>query len=168
VDRPGLRVQYREGYSALPEEPPAAPASLKALSAATLSPLDATAVACVVKPVVQKTSPGQPASVEMQYWIDARDITLTPAGDGWQASVSLAIAELGPKGESLKGVSHSISFHVKPGKREDFLASGLRFNELLPVVPKAERIRVVVRDDPTGELGSLSVPLDRVLPPHGG
>src|SRR5579859_2968214 len=168
VDRPALRLQYRDGYSALPEEPPAAPASLKALSAATLSPLDATAVACVVKPVVQKTPPGQPPAVVMQYWIDARNITLTPAADGWQGSITLVAAEIGSRGESLKAVSHLISFHVTPAKREDFLTSGVRFNELVPIVPNAERIRVVVRDDPTGMVGSLSVPLDRVLPPHGG
>lgn len=150
------------------EEPPAAPAGKKALDAAALSPLDATAVACVVKPVAIKTPPGQPASVEMQYWIDARDITLTPVGDGWQASITLAIVELGSKGESLKGLSHQIDFHLSPDKLKNFLGSGLRFNEPLAIVPAAERIRVVVRDDSTGSLGSLSVPLDRVLPPGGG
>src|SRR5579859_1711896 len=168
VDRPALRLQYRDGYSALPEEPPASPAGKKALDAAILGPLDATAVACVVKPVVQKTPPGQPPAVEMQYWIDARNITLTPAADGWQGSITLVAAEIGSRGESLKAVSHLISFHVTPAKREDFLTSGVRFNELVPIVPNAERIRVVVRDDPTGMVGSLSVPLDRVLPPHGG
>lgn len=168
VDRPALRLQYRDGYSALPEEPPASPAGKKALDAAILSPLDATAVACVVKPVALKTPPGQPPAVEMQYWIDARNITLTPAADGWRGSITLVTAEIGSKGESLKGVSHVISFQVTPAKREDFLTSGVRFNELVPIVPNAERIRVVVRDDSTGSLGSLSMPLDRVLPPHGG
>ncbi|MHB8655243.1 MAG: VWA domain-containing protein [Terriglobia bacterium] len=168
VDRPALRLQYRDGYSALPEEPPASPAGKKALDAAILSPLDATAVACVVKPIALKTPPGQPPAVEMQYWVDARNITLTPAADGWQGSITLVAAEIGSRGESLKAVSHLISFHVTPAKREDFLASGVRFNELVPIVPNAERIRVVVRDDPTGTLGSLSVPIGRVLPPHGG
>jgi hypothetical protein len=168
VNTPGLRLQYRDGYSALTEEPPAAPAGKKALDAATLSPLDATGVACVVKPLAVNTPPGQPTTLEMQYWVDAHDITLSPSGDGWQASITLVIVELGPKGESLKGESNQITFRVKHAKREEFFASGLRFNRLLPVVPKTERIRVVVRDNPTGTLGSLSVPLDRVLPPHGG
>ena len=80
----------------------------------------------------------------------------------------MAAEELGPKGESLKGVSHQINLSLNSDTRKSFLASGLRYNEPLPIVPNAERIRVVVRDDASGELGSLSVPLNRVLPPHGG
>jgi len=168
VERPGLKLEYRDGDAAVPEGPPAAPTGKKALDAAVLSPLDATAVACEVKPVAIKTRPGEPPSVEMQYWIDARNITLTPAGQQWEIQITLAAEELGPKGESLKGVSHQINLSLNSDTRKSFLASGLRYNEPLPIVPNAERIRVVVRDDASGELGSLSVPLNRVLPPHGG
>lgn len=164
VDRPALRLQYRDGYDAVPEVPAAPPVAQQALDAAVLSPLDATAVDCVVKPVALKTPPRQPRRVEMQYWIDPANITLAPDGDKWQVRITMAVEEVGPKGENLKGVSHQFNFHLNSVTRKNFLASGLRFNEPLDIVPRAERIRVVVRDDPSGELGSLSVPLNRVLP----
>ena len=168
VDRPDLRLQYRNGYSAVPEEPPAPSIAQKALDAAVLSPLDATALACVVKPVALETPPGQPPSVEMQYWIDPANITLAPDGNQWQVHITMVVEEVGPKGESLKGVSHQLNFNLNSANRKDFLVSGLRYNEPLPIVPHAERIRVVVRDDPSGDLGSLSIPVDRVLTHHGG
>jgi VWFA-related protein len=165
VDRPGLRLQYREGYSAVAEPPVTPRTAAQQLDAAVLSPLDATGMSLVVK-----ATPGKPAgasrNVILQYWIDPRNITLSPEGKKWAVRVTLVLEQFGPRGTVLKGVSHNFDFDLNDAGRKTFLASGLRYNESLALVSNAERLRFVVRDDPTERIGSLSVPLDRVVAAH--
>ena len=159
VDRPDVRLQYRDGYAAVPEPPAASRTATQALDAAVMSPLDATGVDFVVKATPAKAVSRQLA---VQYWIDARNITLAPDGKKLAVHLTMVVEQFGPRGEALKGVSHSIDFDLDAANRQTFLASGVRFSEPLAIVPGAERLRFVVRDDATQSMGSVSVPLDRI------
>jgi VWFA-related protein len=165
VDKPGLKLQYRDGYSAIPEPPPAQHEVRQALDAAVLSPLDATGVDVVVKATPVKSA-GTAQNLTLQYWVDARTITLVPDGKKLGVRLTMVVEQLGPRGEALKGVSHGIDFDLDSANRDKFLASGVRFSEPIAIVPNAERLRFVVRDDPSDRMGSLSVPLDRITPPQ--
>lgn len=168
VDRPGLRLQYRLGYNAVPEAPPTAPAGEEALSAAVSSPLNATGVGVKVRLVPLETGPNSPRAVRVFYWIDTRDISLTSNKSRTRGSLSVVLAELGAQGENLKTWSRTIPLDLDPATYERSLTHGMNGNVLLPVIPKAERVRLVVRDDSTGRMGSVTVPLDRVFPPSQG
>lgn len=168
VDRPGLQLEYRLGYMATPERPPTAPAGEEALNAAVSSPLDATGVGVKVRLVLLETDPNSPRAVRVFYWIDTRDISLTSNKSRTRGSLSVVLAELSAQGKNLRAWSHTTTLDLDPATYETFLAHGMNGNKLLPVVPKAERVRVVVRDDSTGRTGSVTVPLDRVFPhPQG-
>ncbi len=162
VDRPGVRLQYRDGYAAVPEPPGATRSAAQTLAAAVQSPLDATGVDFVVR-----ATPASAASQKLtvQYWVDPRDITLAPVGKKLAVRVTMVVEQFGPRGEALKGVSHAFDFDFDASNQQKFLAGGLRYTEALAIVPGAERIRFVVRDDPTLSIGSLSMPLDRVNSP---
>jgi VWFA-related protein len=159
VNRPGVRLQYRDGYAAVPEPPVMARTAVQTLDAAVLSPLDATGVDFVVKALSANAASRK---LTVQYWIDPRDITLAPDGQKLAVRLTMVVEQFGPRGEALKGVSHGIDFDLDSANRQKFLASGVRFTEALGILPNAERIRFVVRDDPTQTMGSLTVPLDRV------
>jgi VWFA-related protein len=161
VDRPGLHLQYRDGYAAVAEPPAASPSGEKRLESAVFSPMDATGVAFAVKAVPEKSTPAA-RQLTFQYWINPHDITLVPDGNRQAARVTVVVEEFGPHGEALKGFSRNFDFDLDPAREEQFLGAGLRFNQMLDVSPGAERIRVVVRDDPTERVGSVNIPLDRV------
>ena len=163
VDRPGVRLQYRDGYSAV-AEPPATPRTgAQKLDAAVLSPLDATSMSLVVKATPEKVA-GASRNVILQYWIDPRNITLSPEGKKWAVRVTLVLEQFGPRGTALKGVSHNFDFDLDDAARKKFLAAGLRYSEALTLVPNADRLRFVVRDDASQRMGSLSVPVGRIVP----
>jgi len=163
VDRPGLHLQYRDGYAAVAEPPAASPSGEKRLESAVFSPLDATGVAFAVKTVPEKSASSS-RQLTVQYWINPRDITLVPNGNKWSGRVTVVLEEFGPRGEALKGLSRNFDFDLDPAREKQFLEAGLRFTQMLDVAPGAERVRVVVCDDPTENLGSVNIPLDRVLP----
>ena len=163
VDRPGLHLQYRDGYAAVAEPPAASPSGEKRLESAVFSPLDATGVAFAVKTVPEKSASSS-RQLTVQYWINPRDVTLVPNGNKWAGRVTVVLEEFGPRGEALKGLSRNFDFDLDPAREKQFLEAGLRFTQMLEVAPGAERVRVVVRDDPTENLGSVNIPLDRVLP----
>ena len=172
VDQPGLRLEYRDGYFAIPAAAAVVPAQTakQNLDEAALSPLDATGIGLVVR-----AGPGAPPSggaqtISLQYWIDPHGVTLAPvsqppSGDKkWSVHITLVTIQFGPQGQSLDGSSHDFTLQVNATQRKNLLASGFVFGAPLAIVPGAERLRVIVRDDPTGDLGSVNVPLDRVLP----
>jgi hypothetical protein len=159
VDRPGVRLQYRDGYAAVPEPPSSSRTATQELDAAVMSPLDATGVDIVVRATPAKAASRQLA---VQYWIDARNITLAPDGKKLAVRLTMVVEQFGPRGEALKGISHGIDFDLDTVNRQKFLASGVRFSEPLAIVPGAERLRFVVRDDATQSMGSASVRLDRI------
>lgn len=167
VDRPGVRLQYRDGYAALPEPPPTARTAVQKLDAAVLSPLDATGVSLVVRATPAKSA-GAARKLVLQYWIDPRNITLSPDGGKWAVRVTLVLEQFDSRGKTLKGVSHNFDFDLDKDARKMFLAGGLRYTEALAIVPHAERLRFVVRDDPTERMGSLSLPLGRLISPDPG
>jgi len=170
VEDRGVRLQYRHGYSALPEETPSVPAGRAALAAAVASPLDATGLGLAVQMLPERNGngAGRPAFL-MHVEVDPRGVTFEQRGGLWNASLTLVTEEIDSKGENLKGVSHKIQLHLKPETYQKILAKGLGFNQRLPFpMPfNAERLRVVLRDDPTGAMGSVNVPLDRVTQPRG-
>ena len=172
VDQPGLRLEYRDGYFAIPAAAAAAPVQTakQALDEAALSPLDATGIGLVVR-----TGPGTPASggaqnISLQYWIDPHGVTLAPVNQPpsgekkWSVHITLVTIQFGPQGQSVDGSSHDFTLQVNATQRKNLLTSGFVFGAPLAIVPGAERLRVIVRDDPTGSLGSVNIPLDRVLP----
>jgi VWFA-related protein len=168
VDRRGLKLQYRRGYLASPVEPPSTPTVRQAMAAAVFSPLDATGVGFVVRAVPVPTKPGGPEVLRLLYKIDAHDITFTPQGKAWTGRVTVTIVELGPRGMNLKGKSYRADFKLNPQTREKYLAAGIGAMELFEMVPGGDRVRVVVRDDTSNQIGSLTIPLDRVLGQPGG
>jgi len=170
VDRPGVSLQYRHGYAALSEKEQSAANGNAALQAAAASPLDATGVGFTVRMFPEgdeKRATRGPFF--MHFLVDMHDVTFTQRKGHWDGKLTLVTDELGPQGQTLHTVSLAINFHLKPNTYKRYLAKGLGFREQVPfaIQPNASRLRIVLRDDATGAIGSLTVPLDRVMRRHG-
>lgn len=163
VDRPHLKLQYRRGYLAAVASPMHTPTARQAVTSAVYSPLDATSIGLAVRAQPMRAQHGSQLVLRLWYDIDAHDITFNPRGNVWIGGFTVTVAELGPRGEELKAKSYGMNFHCNSQKRQKYLADGFGAMGLFHLVPGGERVRVVVRDNTSAHLGSISIPLDRVL-----
>jgi VWFA-related protein len=160
VTRPEVRLRYRRGYFAQPDEPDEDWYRSGVLGAAMWSPVDATRVGLTVRPF-----PAAPETLDLDIRIDARDVSLQPVANGWQGRLDVWLVQLGPGDELIDTVSHVAGLSLDPRTFDEVRQSGeLPLVERLKRDRKAVLLRVLVRDVASGALGSVSIPLDRVGP----
>jgi VWFA-related protein len=160
VARPGVRLRYRRGYFAQPDEPGDDWYRSGVLGAAMWSPVDATGIGLSVRPF-----PAAPDTLDLDIRIEARDVSLQPVGDGWQGRLDVWLVQLGASDELLDTVSHVAGLSLDRANFEQIAHSGeVPLVERLKRDPKTVRLRVLVRDVATGALGSVSIPIGPVGP----
>jgi len=156
VDKPGLHATTRDGYFALAALPPAADkeAALQ-LTSAVSSRLSFGAIPVKVSPaeLVQNVS-----TEKLTVDVDGQALSWTPSDKGdYHCKVQVVLANLSNKGERLDYRVQSVG-GVIPGDK--FARSKSRSWVIpveVPVKPEAARIRVVVRDDLSGKLGTADI-----------
>ena len=153
VTRPGIQLRYRRGYFALPAETPTAKERKAALEAAVGSPLDATSLSLTA----QVARSGQSATIKLE--VDPSRITLQPQGDQWVGDLELILAQLTADGNTAEAVFHTFHLELKQDTYDRIHREGLRMSFPVAIRSGAERMRVVMCDAPSGEMGSLSIPL---------
>jgi VWFA-related protein len=163
VKRPGLRARHRRGYFALADEPLDPRHRQAVLDAAMWSPMDATRLGMTVR-VLTVPAPGPPV-LDLELELDPHDVTLQHHEGNWVGALDLLLVQLSPENRNLKSVSHVASLRLT---REDYEQAmrreRLSLSSRVEIVPAASLLRVLVRDVPSGALGSLTVPLKQVLP----
>ena len=160
VTRPGVSVRYRRGYFALPPEQLDATGRQKALMAAALSPLDAASVQLTVR--ARRHGPQDSPEAELELAIDPRSVSFENSNGVWNAEIELAVVELNAQGDTLKAYDQIRTMTLKPETHDRVEKEGIRFPLSFRILPETERIRIVVRDNFTGALGSLNLPLSQV------
>jgi len=158
VNQPGVKLLYRSGYLAAPEEQNPSPAdSQSALGKAVLSPLDCTAIG--LRAQLQKAHP-----FDIDLRVDVNDLLLSHNNDRWDGDLEIVIAQRTAAGSMVgrSGHKHSVKLNLKEDYYAQLKAEGLQL--FFPVDPdrKAVELRVVVRDSNSGALGSVSVPLRKM------
>jgi VWFA-related protein len=160
VNRRGVQVRCRKGYFATAEEPPVEDA-VTILQEAALNPLDATSVGLTVhaRPVGDAGD-----SVEVTVNVEAKDLTFQPTKGLWSVRFDAWLGQHTNTGASLQGISKSTSADLRPDTYEKIMAEGgvsLTFKE--KIEPGAQELRVVVRDASSGSIGSVRIPLKKLL-----
>jgi hypothetical protein len=156
VNRPGLQLHYRLGYIA--GSPSAKlPTAKEDLDTARLNPVDDDAIGVSVRVEV---IPGQPrASLHLTMSIDSHPLSLRQNGEISAGKVNEKIFELNERGAILGQLADTKAFEIPANALEHFHNTGLSWEQKLQLIPGAATIRVIVRDQATGRIGSLSIPL---------
>jgi VWFA-related protein len=189
VNRPGVHLVYRKGYTSL--DPANTPSPAQEASDKTPPPADAplyTAMAhgappstqllftVAITPTTPPTHPGDPivgqlnpslklkgkplTRYDFNYRVLPGDITLTEAPGGKrQASVEFTAAAYDGTGEMLNILRQTVSFEVAPAKLAAFLARPLPVLLQLDLPPGPIFLRAAIRDIPSNKLGTLEIPL---------
>ena len=156
--RRGLRLGYRQGYFAQPQnqlDPKTQETTLR--QSACEDYLNATSILVIAQPLPSGTSPG------LKYYlaIDSARLTFTPtANNARQLKINVAACTFDQTGKPLELINDPIDRSLTSNEYE----SVLRRHGLTHVITvqgqKPAAVRLVVQDVPSGRLGSVNLPVE--------
>lgn len=156
VDRPGVRLRYRQGYYASLTAPAADDQGHAALDLAMRSPLDATALGLRVG--IEKLPDGKRAKLRIS--LDAHDINFQTEKNGVKAvNLDVMLVEIGADGKVKSDALRTVHLGVPERAFAQVLKNGLDLASWLDVDAGATQLRLIARDTASGNLGSVTVPL---------
>jgi VWFA-related protein len=161
--RKGLQVLCRKGYFAAHE--PLPKDSDTALHDAAKGMLEWSAIAVTLN---VSSNPLEWFDQDVVVKLDTQEIDFAYTDGRWRANLDLAFVQLAKDGRVLQGVKDHVDLALFPESYKDAATQGWFYPKTLDIDPKAEKLRVVVRDLATGALGSVSVPVNHPKGSGGG
>jgi len=163
VDRPNVDVRHRPGYFAIdPVE-----SYLKAKNKEKDNEL-AIAMRSDILPATMvifdsRVIPPDPAAkmtVPVEFLVNMQTIAVEPQSGGKQhADLSFHAAAFSPEGKMVTAQDVRVDAPLKAETYQQFLQQGLPFKLELELAPGRYQLRLAVRDNRTGYLGTMEVPL---------
>ena len=155
--RDGLRLSYREGYFARAEDvggSKTAEANLR--QAGCNDYLPSTSILLMAEAVPADSS----GDLKYIVAVDAGALTFGPGSNGGRTvDIDIAVCTFNKSGEPLQLLAQPIKANLTAKDYDAVLAMhGLRRAITIPG-PRPAAIRLVVRDNSTGHLGSINIPL---------
>jgi VWFA-related protein len=167
VNRPGLEVRSRKGYTAArgkPAAPSRTPAEDKTspeLRQALDSPLPLTGVTLrAFAAPFRGTAPN--ASVAVGIEADGRDINFADVDGKFVNDFELSVIALDASGKVRGGDRNLLNMGLKADTRQRVVENGLRMQTRIEVPPGRYQLRAAARESGAGRIGSLT--LDLVVP----
>lgn len=154
LKRRGLSVLCRKGYFATDE--PLAKDSDAALRDAAKGMLEWSGIGVTLN---VSSNPLEWFDQEMVVKLDTQEIHFENKDGRWTAQLDVVFAQLSKDGRILESVKDHLDLALLPETYSDAAAQGWFYPRTVDVNPKAEKLRVVVRDLATGAVGSVSVPI---------
>jgi VWFA-related protein len=155
----GLNLRYRKGYFDSPEAPTDPKSAHLELRDAVWSPIDATGAGLVV---AAKPDPTNPTMLNMAIQIEPKNISLEPNGDRWAGRIDVLVVQKNDKGQQFNSEEQTIDLNLTRETYDKLTTKGFVFRKQVSMSPQAKMIRVIVRDAPSGTLGSVTIPFDKL------
>ncbi len=156
LKRNGLRVYSHAGYVAKEETASTAPRTkAETVAAAARSPLAKNDID-VTPNITVKLQPGKNAGVDIHMLIDARKLHFNEAGDRYQDSLDVVGFVFDQMGRNRGGFSETINLNLTRDEYQKALKEGLTYSAGTEVPPDYYQVRVVVREEVSGDVGSFS------------
>jgi VWFA-related protein len=162
VNRPGVTLRYRKGYFTVADPGNTAETTRNALQAAMWSPVDATTLGIEARIQTIDTTARK---MDLRVDVDAGGLQFGEANGRHQVSVDAIFLQLGP-GDAVVA-SDPLTYKLDAEEKEfrTILQRGWALQAPIAVHPTTKTLRVVVRDGKSGSLGSVTLPLEKFLPP---
>ena len=165
VNRPGVEVRSRRGYTAprgKPPSPPKAPADDKTsteVRAALDSPLPLPALTLSVFAAPMK---GEKPNTDVTVTVEAegRDFSFEEKDGKLVTDYELSTIAIDQQGKIRGGYRSVINFALRPENRDRFNSTGVRVSTRLQLPPGRYQLRVAGRDAASGRIGSVNYDLE--------
>ncbi len=174
VNRPGTKLRYRQGYLAMdPKGYARLDARQQALDLGQALSLDyPLATALIFRATVAPPSEQTGNKVLVNFGVDAHAMGFELKNDGLQhASIDCAVQVFSMKGDPLQARANTFAAGLKPEQFQMVMQKFFPCNQALDLGPGDYVLRLGVRDNATGLIGTsnarVTVPLSTVAPGGG-
>ena len=159
----GAHLSYRQGYFATPEGGSGPKGQSQQLQSDCENYLDATAI-----PFTAATLPADaPGQMKFSLLVDAAALTLRPNADGKvPLDLAIGVCTYNEKGWPLKLMNYPVSLLLDAGRYQTLLATGKLADTIRIPAPQPAAIRLLVKDVPTGRLGSIYISTHQTTAPN--
>ncbi len=158
VDRPGIKLRHRLGYYAVnPEVFASQNAQQRAMAFnLALSPDSPAATALLFHAAVIPPTEKAPGKVLVNFGVDPHAIAFEQQADGLEhATIECAVQAYSAK-RQMKGESTTMAAALKPATYARVMQEGFPCQQAIELAPGDYLLRLGVRDDKTGLVGSAS------------
>jgi VWFA-related protein len=150
VTRRGISLRYRTGYFYAKE-----PSTLKdRFRRAMWQPLDSSEISLSAR--LAEASNG----TALKLNIAVSDVDVAKEGELWKDKLDIFLMLRNDSGQSARVTGQTLSLTLKPANLQELLSSGIPFEQFVPRGTNASSIRVVVVDENSGRMGSLTLPAE--------
>jgi VWFA-related protein len=153
VNRPGVELLYRKGYLAVPDLPSDDQTRRAALGQAAASTLTSTALGLKITPT--KQGPTMILSLEM----DVHEIGFEQKDGKYEALVDLLFVMRDAGGAVLDQMNQPANLSLSPEDYHKLEPTGIGLRLAVPIPAGTAKIRVVARDNSSGQIGSIDIPV---------
>ncbi|HXN48562.1 MAG TPA: VWA domain-containing protein [Bryobacteraceae bacterium] len=153
-----VSLHYRSGYLDLPLASQDERQRMLQLHDALFSPLDATELGLTVH-AARATGA---TALDLVVTVQPDGVRLKQEGDRYDGRLDMLIAQLDSRGNFIEGSADThdtVEMKMLADTYKKFTADGLPIRKTLTPSPRADTLRIVVRDAGSGMIGSLTVPL---------
>lgn len=167
----GLRARHRAGYFAVDSAKTFASdnaqqrkqRAFEELRASLADPLPATEVTFRAQIPVPENA--LRAQVRLQFLVDAAGISFEELESGIHlCNLDFLVAAISPDGKVIATDGQTVDARIEPDQFAQANLNGLPFSMQLPLAPGNYTLHLAVRDNRTGLLGTLKVPLSLQAP----
>ena len=146
--RRGITLRYRAGYLYSKE-----PTTLKdRFKQAIWQPLDSTEIAIRA----QRTYASSGAAVSLD--IAANDVTFAQKGDRWTGNLDIFLVQRDATGMHAELKEQTLALALKGATYEKVMREGIPFDQYLDRTPDSGTLRIIVVDESSGRIGSITLP----------
>jgi hypothetical protein len=155
--RPGVTLRYREGYY-IEKKPPVVPSDTRVIAQDVLEgAVDAIAIPLTAS--ATRTMGNMPNLI-VKLSVDASALTLRQEGELWRGKLAVLARFAGDEDDQLGDVPlDSPVLSLTEAQHERALHEGLTRRFTLKVPQGASTLRVLVRDEGSGRMGTVTIPV---------
>ena len=146
--RRGVTLRYRTGYEYAKE-----PSTLKErFQQAIWQPVDVSEIVVSAHPV--------PASegATLKLNIATNDVALQRQGERWVDKLDIFLVQRDDEGGHARVSGQTLRLTLKPATYETLQRDGIPFDQFIEQKPSSESLRIIVVDENSGRMGSVTVP----------
>jgi hypothetical protein len=155
-EKAGVKLQVRERYYAVPDARPAMERMKATLMAAFQSPSDAAEIGLRTKIAPLE---GDKKGVHIEIRINPSDILLHEQGGKFAGSVYFLISDRGAAGPLGEPSVSSFNLDLTAAQHEAVMKEGIPLSQDHPTSDAAQRVRIIVLDQNTNQVGSVTFPV---------
>jgi VWFA-related protein len=161
VARKGLQLRYRTGYYAMPNSSDGDGMHDHLIADAIRSPIQMMDLGLEVRADAIDASGRRELKIQMR--VEPSEMNFQKDGDHWTDSVDLVWAALSADGRILEKDGDRIALRQEQSAYEEIQRAGFPFTKSVRLPSNSVELRLVVRDNGTGAIGSVNIPLTRLM-----